>query len=169
MLLAVLMSLVLACGGSKEEATPTQTSRATIETSELNLQSPDPTKLGTAERDITYGNVSGFSLKMDVYYPEVADKPVPAIVYVHGGAWIFGDKASDEGAKFIPELVSKSYVVTSVNYRLAPDYKFPAQIEDIKCAVRHLRANAANYGIDPNRMGENASGDLGTENSRRTE
>jgi acetyl esterase/lipase len=90
---------------------------------------------------------------MDIYYPEVVGKPVPAIVYVHGGAWISGDRSSDEGVRFIPELVGRGFVVASVNYRLAPEHKFPAQIEDIKCAVRYLRANAANHGIDPNRIG----------------
>lgn len=152
-LLAALLVSALACGGSKGGATPTQTSTATWEDRESNQQPPDGAKLGTAEHDITYGNVSGVALKMDVYYPEVADGPVPAIVYVHGGAWISGDKASDEGVRFIPELVARGYTVASVNYRLAPTHKFPAQIEDVKCAIRYLRANAADYGIDPSRIG----------------
>jgi len=118
-------------------------------------RTPLPTKpaQGTIEYDIAYGNVGGVALMMDVYYPAVADKPVPAIIYVHGGAWISGDKASDEAVRFIPDLVDQGYLVASVNYRLAPEHKFPAQIEDVKCAVRHLRANAANYGIDPSRIG----------------
>lgn len=152
-LLVILLLPVLACGGGNGEATPTPTPTVTGEAGELNLQPPDPAKLGTTECDITYGNVSGVALKMDVYYPEVADKAMPAIIYVHGGAWISGDKASDEGVKFIPELVAQGYIVASVNYRLAPEHKFPAQIEDVKCAVRHLRANAAKYGIDPRRIG----------------
>lgn len=78
---------------------------------------------------------------------------MPAILYVHGGGWTKGDKRAGAGAEDIPELVSRGYLVAAVNYRLAPQYKFPAQIEDLKCAVRFLRANAAAYGIDPDHIG----------------
>ena len=114
---------------------------------------PDPAKLGTTECDITYANVSGVALKMDIHYPETADKAVPALVYVHGGGWVSGDKASGIGVKLIPELVSRGYLVVAVNYRLAPKPQFPAQIEDIKCAIKYLRANAGDFGIDPERIG----------------
>ncbi len=113
----------------------------------------NPAKLGTVERDITYGTADGVPLKMDIYYPEFATGAVPAVLYVHGGAWVQGDKSEGVGIKEIPELRSRGYLVAAVNYRLAPDYKFPAQIEDVKCAVRFLRANAAIYGIDPARIG----------------
>ncbi len=53
----------------------------------------------------------------------------------------------------IPELISRGYLVAAINYRLAPEYKFPAQIEDVKCAIRFLRAKASFYGIDPDRIG----------------
>jgi acetyl esterase/lipase len=78
---------------------------------------------------------------------------VPAVLYVHGGGWTKGDKAAGAGASEIPELISRGYLVAAINYRLAPQYKFPAQIEDVKCAVRFLRANATTYGIDPERIG----------------
>jgi len=113
----------------------------------------DLAKLGTTEYDVTYGNVSGVALKMDIHYPKAADKPVPAVVYVHGGGWVSGDKAEGAGARVIPEMVSRGYLVAAINYRLAPEYKFPAQIVDAKCAVRYLRANAAAYGIDATRIG----------------
>jgi len=113
----------------------------------------DPAKLGKVDRDVTYGTADGIDLKMDVYYPEFATGAVPSLLYVHGGAWVQGDKREGAGATEIPELRSRGYLVAAVNYRLAPDYKFPAQIEDVKCAVRFLRANAAVYGIDPNRIG----------------
>ena len=54
---------------------------------------------------------------------------------------------------FFGELTQRGYLVASLNYRLAPKYKFPAQIEDVKCAIRHLRANAAEYNLDPDRIG----------------
>ena len=113
----------------------------------------DPTKLGQVEHDVTYSTTDGVDLKMDIYYPEFATGAVPAVIYIHGGAWIQGDKTEGAGATEIPELRSRGYLVAAVNYRLAPQYKFPAQIEDVKCAVRFLRANAAVYGIDPEHIG----------------
>jgi acetyl esterase/lipase len=90
---------------------------------------------------------------MDLYFPAPSDKPMPVAVNAHGGSWSGGDKSSSEGAPDIPELVARGYLVVTINYRLAPKYKFPAQIEDVKCAIRHLRANAATYHLDPNRIG----------------
>lgn len=138
-LVAILLLSTFACGGGGEEG--------------VTLTPPDPAKLGTTEWDVTYGNVSGVALKMDIYYPEAADEAVPAIISVHGGAWIYGDKSGGTEVTVIPELVARGYLVAAVNYRLSPEHEFPAHIEDVKCAVRHLRANAAEYGIDSSRIG----------------
>jgi len=117
------------------------------------LAATNPTKLGKVEKDVTYGVADGVALKMDIYYPKAAEGTVPAVLYVHGGGWTKGDKRAGAGTSEIPELISRGYLVAAINYRLAPQYKFPAQIEDVKCAVRFLRENAANYGIDPDRIG----------------
>ncbi|MCL6642669.1 MAG: alpha/beta hydrolase, partial [Candidatus Bipolaricaulota bacterium] len=104
----------------------------------LSAQPPLPT-----ERDVTYCTLDGVELKMDIYRPQqVGAAPTPALLYVHGGGWTGGDKRSGEGIRDIPELLARGYLVAAVNYRLAPRYKFPAMIEDVKCAVRFLRANA---------------------------
>lgn len=113
----------------------------------------DTARLGTITRDVTYGNADGVALKLDIYYPETASGALPVAVYVHGGAWIQGDKNEGAGVKEIPELLKRGFLVASINYRLAPQYKFPAQIEDVKCAVRFLRADAINYCLDPDRIG----------------
>ena len=105
------------------------------------------------ERSVTYCTVDDVSLKMDIYHPANANGPAPALLYVHGGAWSKGDKASGAGVQDIGEMARRGYLVAGVNYRLAPEYKFPAQIEDVKCAVRFLRANAQAYGLDPERIG----------------
>lgn len=106
------------------------------------------------QRDVTYGEADGVALKMDLYFPkQPASKPMPALMYVHGGAWRTGDKAMGAGMMAVSELLKRGYLVTSINYRLAPKYKFPAQIEDTKCAVRYLRAHAKEYDLDPNRIG----------------
>ncbi|MHB8793445.1 MAG: alpha/beta hydrolase fold domain-containing protein [Thermoleophilia bacterium] len=113
----------------------------------------DPAKLGTVERDVTYGKAGGYDLKMDIYYPVTANGPAPVVMYVHGGGWTKGDKQDGAGAAAIPSLQEAGFLVVSVNYRLAPEYQFPAQIEDVKCAVRYLRANAEKYALGPERIG----------------
>ncbi len=90
---------------------------------------------------------------MDMYSPPSLTGPAPTVIFVHGGSWLGGDKSAGEVAYFAPDLVARGYIVVSVNYRLAPRYKWPAMIEDVKCAIRSLRANAALYHIDPNRIG----------------
>jgi len=100
--------------------------------------------LGTAHRNLTYCN----SQTLDLYIPRAAvTRPLPIAMYVHGGGMTTGDK-SDLNPVFLDALASAGYAVTSVNYRLAPQFKYPAQIEDVKCAIRYLRAKASRYGLN---------------------
>lgn len=87
---------------------------------------------------------------MDVYFPE-SGGPWPVLLYVHGGGWRHGDKS--EAGMFAQLMTSQGYLVVSINYRLYPPANFPAMIQDVKCAVRSLRANAGQYNLDPNRIG----------------
>src|SRR5208282_427991 len=99
---------------------------------------------GTADRNLTYCN----SQTLDLYIPRAAvTRPLPIAMYVHGGGMTAGDK-SDLNPVFLDALASAGYAVASVNYRLAPQFKFPAQIEDVKCAIRYLRAKAPKYGLN---------------------
>lgn len=101
-------------------------------------------------RDIEYAVVDGISLKLDLVLPDAPSaKPAPLVVYIHGGAWISGDKSPTHA----PAVLGPQYAVASVNYRLAQQAPFPAQIHDCKAAVRWLRAHAATYSIDPHRIG----------------
>jgi len=90
---------------------------------------------------------------MDIYFPKTARGLIPVVLFVHGGAWIQGDKTEGAGIEDIPALVDAGFAVAAVNYRLAPEYKFPAMIEDVKSAVRFLRSVASDYGLDPNKIG----------------
>ena len=108
------------------ELPPTPTSQPTSAATPSTLARP-----GAVEQDITYCTADGVALKMDLHYPETTDAPLPAVVYVHGGAWIRGDKAIGENARFVPELVERGYLVASINYRLAPQFQFPALIQDV--------------------------------------
>ncbi|MEW5872810.1 MAG: alpha/beta hydrolase [Chloroflexota bacterium] len=126
---------------------------ATPEGGSATGKQPGP-KPGSIETDLTYCTApDGTPLKMDVYYPKQMSAPAPAIVYIHGGGWVRGDKKEGAGMLFFPALQKAGYIMVAVNYRLAPDYKFPAPIEDVKCAIRHLRANSTRYNLDPGRIG----------------
>ena len=116
---------------------------------------------------VSYDPVLGYQGTLDVYEP-LADSGRtgrPAILAIHGGAWRGGDKAW--GEQFARELCPRGYVVFSINYRLAgrPGGTWPAQIEDVQKALRHLRAEASRYRIDPDRvasLGMSAGGHLAT-------
>jgi acetyl esterase/lipase len=97
--------------------------------------------------------MDGVELKMDLFFPGNTTGATALTIFVHGGGWSKGDKADRQGAHEIPALVKAGFTVASLNYRLAPEYKFPAMIEDVKCAIRSFRAHAAEYNIDPNRIG----------------
>jgi len=86
----------------------------------------------------------------DLFQPR-QQGPFPAVILVHGGAWITGNHAMEN--PFAIELARRGYVAATIEYRLSNEAKYPAQIHDLKAAVRWLRANAARYQIDPNRIG----------------
>jgi acetyl esterase/lipase len=114
----------------------------------------DQSKLGSNEKDVTYCTVDKTALKLDVYYPaQYSASAWPVVIYIHGGAWQKGDKSEGAGFRSMAGLQSAGFLVIAVNYRLAPQYIFPAQIQDVKCAVRYLRAHAAEYHLDPEKIG----------------
>ena len=82
---------------------------------------------------------------------KTGDGPFPAILCIHGGGFRAGTRQGYDG--LCVQLAEQGYVAVTVSYRLAPKYPFPAAIHDVKAAVRWLRANAAKYHIDPERIG----------------
>ncbi len=86
---------------------------------------------------------------LDVFYPEKSDKPLPLIVWIHGGAWLGGSKDRSPAMPFLKD----GFAVASVTYRFSRDAVFPAQIQDCKAAIRWLRAHAAEMNIDPKHIG----------------
>ncbi len=90
-------------------------------------------------------------LHMDVFRPEGLDQPTPAVVLVHGGFWVFGDRwyVHDWAA----DLAQHGYVAVSIDYRLLPDGgRYPAPVTDVLAAVSHLRDHAAELSVDPDRI-----------------
>lgn len=112
---------------------------------------PQPPAGVLFERDVLYGTGGGEELKLDLARPETAEGPLPCIVILHGGGWAAGNKAQHVNMTW--QFAQRGYVAATVGYRLAPKHRFPAAIQDVKCAVRFLRAHAERYGIDPQKFG----------------
>ena len=102
------------------------------------------------ETNLVYGKGGDQALTLDLTRPKEGQGPFPAIVFVHGGGWVGGDKESYH--PFMFHFTQAGIVCITINYRLAPKNRFPAQIEDARCAVRWLRANAGKYHVDPHRI-----------------
>jgi acetyl esterase/lipase len=101
-------------------------------------------------RDVEYANVGGKPLTLDIYLPGDARRPMPLIVWIHGGGWRTGSK---NDFPLVLPLVKAGFAIASINYRLSQEAIFPAQIYDCKAAVRWLRAHAGDYGLNPDRIG----------------
>ena len=112
----------------------------------------------TVHRDLAYVPDGHERQKLDLYIPDEGEN-LPLIIWIHGGAWRGGNKTH-----YVPKAyLTAGYAGASINYRLSQHAIFPAQIEDVKAAVRWLRANAETYRLDPNRFaawGSSAGGHL---------
>ena len=109
------------------------------------------------KRDIEYARVGDLALQLDLYLPAKARPPL--IVYVHGGAWRGGSKTDQP----LGGLIGEGFAVASIDYRLSTQAPFPAQAHDIKAAIRFLRAQQTQLGIDARRIviaGSSAGGHL---------
>ncbi len=104
-----------------------------------------------AKLGVTYARYGDRTLEMDVYRPKTAWGKLPAVVCIHGGGWAKGNRASH--GKVAQALAARGYVAATISYRLSGEAPFPAQIHDCKAAVRFLRANAAEYGVDTDHVG----------------
>ncbi len=108
------------------------------------------------ERDVEYGKAGDISLKLDICRPkELPKEPMPVVIYIHGGGWKSGDKGDILARKdpVSTGLLKAGYCFLTINYRLSGVAPFPAAVEDCKCAVRWVRANAKKYNLDPDRIG----------------
>jgi len=111
--------------------------------------------------NVTYLTASNVEAKVDLFVTRTPDKPLPTMVYIHGGGWTGGTKESRNVA-LLPYLDMGMNVV-NVEYRLARVAQAPAAVEDCRCALRWVIQNAKQYGIDVNRIvvsGESAGGHL---------
>jgi acetyl esterase/lipase len=103
------------------------------------------------EQDIVYAKAGDTELKLDIARPSSGEGLLPAVVVIHGGAWRQGNKADVRGIS--AEFARRGYVAVGPQYRFCPKDPFPAQIHDVKAAVRWIKTNAKKYRVDPERVG----------------
>ena len=100
---------------------------------------------------IVIGEGDGRSLEADIFLPPLEEKNRPAVLFIHGGGWIEGDRSQLRGYGIL--LARLGFVCMCNSYRLSNESIWPAQIQDVNCAIRYLRANATDLGLDPDRIG----------------
>lgn len=102
--------------------------------------------------NVIYGNADGHNLAADIFTPvETPENPRPAIVFLHGGSWMFGKPSQFH--YHAAYLASRyGFFAMSVDYRLSGEAQFPAALQDAKCAIRWVRSKAKEYNIDPERI-----------------
>jgi len=120
-----------------------------------------PRPSATLQTDVEYGRAGDVSLKLDACIPP-GPGPVPAVILVHGGGFTAGSKEKYVTPMFKP-LSAAGFAWFSINYRLAPQYAYPAAIEDVDQAIVFVKAHAAEFKVNPDRialLGESAGGHL---------
>jgi acetyl esterase/lipase len=155
--LSLAMTLVVAAGcAGVAESSPRPVTSASLDAARVY-------------RDQVYAQRGTGPLALDLYLPASARKPVPLVVYVHGGGWEAGNRALDGPmagsieTQLATRLVENGYAVASVDYRLSTIAKAPAQVTDVDDAVRWLQQHSGRWGVDPNRIvlwGESAGGQI---------
>ena len=113
------------------------------------------------ERDLVYARYGARELKLDLYRPESAEGPLPGVVFIHGGGWSGGNRSAFR--RQAAHLAARGFIGATIEYRLSGEATYPAAVHDSKAAVRWMRANAARYRINPDRIaaaGGSAGGHL---------
>jgi len=147
--------LAILLTGLVASTTHAQKKRAELLPSGVQIQST-PLKVNLPSNveqhlDVVYAKYGERNVQLDLFVPKRLKSSVPGILVVHGGGWLKGDKSKFRA--LAQELASRGYVTAAIGYRLGGEAKFPAAIHDCNAATRWLRANAAAYNIDPNRIG----------------
>lgn len=107
----------------------------------------------TMYEDVLVGMAGNREIYASIAVPEIAPSaPMPTMVYIHGGGWNHGDRKQALG-NISNYVLKRGYIGVALSYRLTPEAPFPAQIQDVKLGIRFLRAHAAQYFIDPSRIG----------------
>lgn len=135
-----------------QPALPEKSARRSTGSARSKRPTTDVPSSVSLKTNVVYGKAGDRKLLMDVAMPQgQVEEPRPCVVVVHGGGWLNGDKSKFRALTLA--LAERGYVSAAVGYRLGYEAKFPAGIQDCNAAVRFLRANAARFGIDSDRIG----------------
>ncbi len=143
-LVAITAILLAACGGSAKSPTPCRVPAGQVLKPASNV---------TVGRNIAYGTEAGQPLLLDVYRPSDPGSSRPGVLVVHSGGWVGGDKAA--WALESASLAKAGFVAFDANYTLSTPSQpgWPLQLQELRTAVRWIRAHAAAYGVDPQHVG----------------
>jgi acetyl esterase/lipase len=147
-LLAVVATNLVAYPSLAQPPSENSQPRIRRERPQESRQMPLPDSV-QAMRDVEYARVGDRTLLLDLYIPQDSDKPLPLIVWIHGGGWRSGNK---DRCTALP-MARRGFAVASISYRLSGEAIFPAQIEDCKAAIRWLRANAQKLNVAAGQIG----------------
>lgn len=123
-------------------------------------EQPPPPTVGL-EKDVIFGYAGNEPLKMDVVRPLYNSSLLPVVLCIHGGGWAAGDKRDMHTLAY--GVASLGYEAVCINYRLAPNFKYPSQVQDLTAAMDYIRAHAKEMKVDPNKiaaLGQSAGGHL---------
>ena len=132
------------------EGRPHPSIRGAIDEGSTHTPKADVSSILRKWLDLPYADRS-LSQKLDLFLPDEGDGPFPVLLHIHGGAFATGDKRDIHLLPYLKGL-ARGYAVASVNYRLSGEAVFPAGLQDIKAAIRWLRANAVRFNLDPRRF-----------------
>ncbi len=161
--LLILSNLICDAQGIKEgQLQPLTSGGAKVVPDFWSMDSLDTSPMLIKYLGVSYGKISK-AQTLDIYLPNLRKEPAAVIIAVHGGGFSMGHSRMKTDVSPMLEGVKRGYAVVSVNYRLSGEATFPRAVNDVKAAVRFLKANAENYNIDTNRMviwGGSAGGNL---------
>src|SRR4029453_18074759 len=100
--------------------------------------------------DVVYGEAGGTPLRFDHYRPLTGAEPAPVVIFVHGGGWMRGDPSQAAGNAL--HFARRGIATVALSYRLAPEHRFPAPLDDVRHGLRWVRAHAGELGVDPDRI-----------------
>ena len=147
---AAICFALVSCESSKVEA-PQQEEAASTQQGEADIQATGGIGLKADNEDIAYASLSANQV-LDVYLPSNPSGADALLVLVHGGAFKFGNQKAAIFESVVKRACESGYVVASVDYRKSDEATFPASLSDVKAAVRFLKANASDWGIDAGRV-----------------
>ena len=117
----------------------------------------------TSRVGLSYGSL-GLHTTLDLFAPTSAAAPLPAVIWIHGGAWISGRK--EDAAPYARLIAARGYVAASLNYTVSPEAVYPTAITQLNSALAHLVSHASEYNIDPSRIilaGDSAGAQLASQ------